>query len=51
VLPRLCVPFVAAVAAIVLAAPAVAMPADQCARLCSGHSDYQRCMSSCLETE
>jgi hypothetical protein len=51
VFPRLCVPFVTAVAAIIVAAPAVAMPADQCARLCSGHSDYQRCMSSCLETE
>jgi hypothetical protein len=51
VLRRLCVPFVTIVAAIVLAAPAVAMPADQCARWCSGRSDYQRCMSSCLETE
>jgi hypothetical protein len=51
VLPRFCVPFVTAVAAIIVAAPAVSIPADQCARWCSGRSDYQRCMSSCLESE
>jgi hypothetical protein len=51
VIRRFCVPFVTAVAAIVLAAPEVALPADQCVQWCSGRSDYQRCMSSCLETE
>jgi hypothetical protein len=39
------------VSAIVFAAPAVAMPADKCAQWCAGHDDYQRCMSSCLESE
>jgi hypothetical protein len=51
VIRRFCVPIATAVAAIVLAAPAVALPADQCVQVCSSRTDYQRCMSSCLESE
>jgi hypothetical protein len=51
VLRTICVPLATVFAAIVFAAPAVALPADKCAQICSNRSDYQRCMSSCLETE
>lgn len=33
---------------LVLAPQAVAIPADQCTRWCSGSADYQACMENCL---
>jgi hypothetical protein len=51
-LRRLAVPFSVAIAALIFAAPVVAMPPDECPRWCAGQSgsDWQRCMRHCLGT-
>jgi hypothetical protein len=47
-LRKLSVPFSVVMAALIFAPPAIAMPPDQCARWCSGRSDYYSCVANCL---
>jgi hypothetical protein len=45
---KFAVPFAVFMAALIFAPLAVAMPADECARWCSGRSDYNSCLMDCL---
>jgi hypothetical protein len=47
-LRKLSVPFSVVMAALIFAPPAIAMPPDQCARWCSGRSDYYSCVANCV---
>ena len=47
-LRTLSVPFSVVMAALIFAPSVIAMPPDQCARWCSGRSDYYSCVADCL---